>query len=210
MAVALVAAGRAAEAQAPPAAPPPDPPTWDLSASLYNYFLPNDPNYLQPTIAADRGWLHLEARANYEGRGVGSAWLGWNLSVGSRVVLDVTPMIGVVFGDTQGLAAGGRGALSWRGLELSSESEYVFDSAGRTERFFYNWSEFTLSPVDWFRFGVAAQRTRAYATERDIQRGLLVGFSLRHLDITGHVFNPDDSAPTYVLSATVNFPLRKR
>jgi hypothetical protein len=210
IAIALIAAGRAASAQTPAAAPPPDPPTWDLSASLYNYFLPNDRDYLQPTIGADRGWLHLEARANYEGRGTGSAWLGWNLSAGSRVVLDVTPMLGVVFGDTHGLAAGGRSTLGWRGLEIFSESEYVFDSAGRPEWFFYNWSELTLSPVDWFRFGLAAQRTRVYDSERDVQRGFLVGFSLRSLDIAAYVFDPDDANPTYVLNATVNFSLPRR
>jgi hypothetical protein len=188
-------------------APAPARPAWDLSVLLYGYFLPDESNYLQPTVTADRDALHLEARANYESRGAGSAWIGWNFSVGTRVVFDVTPMIGGVFGDVQGVAPGSRSALSWRGLALSSESEYVFDVAGRDNWFFYNWSQLTWSPVDWFYFGVVAQRTRAYATEREIQRGLLVGVSLPHLDIAGHVFNPDDASPTYVLSATTRFSL---
>ena len=196
-----------AAAQTTAAAPPPARPVWDLSASFYGYFIPDESDYLQPTVTADRGWLHLEARANYEGKGAGSAWVGWNLSAGTRVVFDVTPMVGAVFGDIQGVAPGCRSALSWRGLELSSESEYVFDAAGRADWFFYNWSEFTLAPVEWFRFGLVAQRTRAYASAREIQRGFVVGFSLSHLDIAAHVFNPDDAAPTYVLNATVSFSL---
>jgi len=203
IALALIAAGRTVSAQTSSAASPPDRPTWDLSAALYSYFIPGDRDYLQPTFIADRGAVHLEARANYEGRGVGSAWFGWNFSVGTRVVFDVTPMIGGVFGDTQGVAAGGRSALGWRALEVSSESEYVFDANGRSDWFFYNWSQLTLSPVDWFHFGLVSQRTRAYQSERDIQRGFLVGFSLPHVDITAHMFNPDDAKPTYVLSATV-------
>ena len=177
---------------------------------LYSYFIPDDRDYLQPTVTADRGGLHLEARANYEGRNVGSAWFGWNLSVGSRVVFDVTPMIGGVFGDVQGVAAGSRSALTWRALELSSESEYVFDSNGKAHSFFYNWSEVTVSPVEWLRAGLVAQRTRAYATERDIQRGFLVGFSIPHLDMTAYMFNPDDAKPTYVLSATFTVSLPQR
>ena len=211
IAIALMAVGRGAHAQTPAMPSAPATPTWDLSASLYNYFLPDDRDYLQPTIGADRGRVHLEARWNYEGRGVGSAWFGWNLSAGTHVTLDVTPMIGAVFGDTKGVAAGGHGALRWRGLEASSESEFVFDSAGREEWFFYNWSQLTLSPVDWFRFGLVTQRTRAYQSDRDIQRGFLVGFTIGGLDLTAHVFNPDDPSPTYVLNASMGFSLpRKR
>ncbi len=50
--------------------------------------------------------------------------------------------------------------------------------------FFYSWSELSVSPVDWFRFGLVGQRTRAYQTDVDIQRGLLVGFSYKKMDFT--------------------------
>ena len=39
---------------------------WSFSASAYTYILPDSGNYGQPTFTADRGWLHLEARYNYE------------------------------------------------------------------------------------------------------------------------------------------------
>jgi hypothetical protein len=67
-------------------------------------------------------------------------------------------------------------------------------------RFFYNWSELTCAPVEWFWFGIVTQRTRVYQTERDIQRGLLVGFSYKRLEVVGHVFNPDDTKPVVVLT----------
>ena len=71
--------------------------------------------------------------------------------------------------------------------------------------FFYNWSELTLAPVDWFRFGMVTQRTRLYQTDRDIQRGLLVGLSYKKVGFTAYVFNPDESRPTVVLAVGVNF-----
>ena len=40
---------------------------WSFSASAYTYFVPDSRNYVQPTVTADRRWLHLEARYNYEG-----------------------------------------------------------------------------------------------------------------------------------------------
>jgi len=50
-----------------------------------------------------------------------------------------------------------------------------------------------------------AQRTRAYQTDRDIQRGVLVGFSYKQVSFTTYVFNPDESKPTLVLAVGVTF-----
>ena len=149
---------------------------WSFSASVYTYIVPDDRDYVQPTFTADRGWLHLEARYNYEALETGSAWVGYNFSGGEKLAWEFTPMLGGVFGDTTGIAPGYKGSLSWWKLELYSEGEYVFDTGDSSDSFFYNWSELTLAPVDWFRFGLVTQRTRVYQTDRDIQRGLLVGF----------------------------------
>jgi hypothetical protein len=87
--------------------------------------------------------------------------------------------------------------MGWTKLELYSEGEYVVDTGDSSDSFFYNWSELTLAPVESFRFGLVTQRTRAYQTDRDIQRGLVAGFSFKRLDLTGYVFNPDDEKPTF-------------
>ena len=119
---------------------------------------------MQPTIRADRGWLHLEARYNYEALDTGSAWIGYNFSVGEKLNLEFTPMLGAVFGKTTGVAPGYEFTLSWRKLQLYSEGEYVFDTGDSAASFFYKWSELTLAPVDWFRFGLVVQRTKVYKT----------------------------------------------
>ena len=114
-------------------------------------------------------------------------------------------MIGGVFGDTDGVAPGYKGSLSWWKLELYSEGEYVFDSEVHSDSFFYTWSELSLRPVDWFRFGYVAQRTRAYESDVDIQRGILVGFTFKKIDLGAYVFNLEESKPTFVMSFAVNF-----
>lgn len=179
--------------------------TWAFSASAYAYFVPDSRNYVQPTVTADRRWLHLEARYNYEGMDTGSAWVGYNFHVGEKLSLDFTPMLGGVFGRTTGIAPGYRGTLSWWKLELYSEGEYVFDTGDRSASFFYSWSELSLSPWEWFRFGLAAQRTRVYKSDRDVQPGFLVGVSFKGVDLTTYVFNPDEDEPTVVVAAGVNY-----
>ena len=61
-------------------------------------------------------------------------------------------MLGGIFGDMNGIAPGYKGSLSWWKLQLYSEGEFAIDVGDTSESFFYNWSELTLSPWDWFRF----------------------------------------------------------
>jgi hypothetical protein len=81
----------------------------------------------------------------------------------------------------------------------------VIDVTDVTNSFLYNWSELTFVPSDRFWFGLVTQRTRAYKSDRDIQRGLLVGFSFGRAEIVGHVFNPDETTPTTVIALQFAF-----
>jgi len=179
---------------------------WALSASAYAYFVPDSREYVQPTFAADRQNLHLEARYNYENLNTGSAWLGYNFGGGDKLAWELTPMLGGVFGNTTGIAPGYKGFLSWWKLELASEGEFVVDVGNSAKSYFYNWSELSLAPVEWFRFGLVTQRTRLYKSERDIQRGVLAGIRIQQVEFTAYVFNPDDSKPLVVLAVSLSLP----
>jgi hypothetical protein len=178
---------------------------WSFSAAAYVYVVPGGRDYVQPTFTADRKWLHLEARYNYEDLDTGSAWIGYNFGAGERVTLQGTLMLGGVFGKTTGIAPGYKLSLSYRRFALYAEGEYVFDTGDSSASFFYSWSELTYSPVDWFRFGLAAQRTQAYRTDVDIQSGLLLGIMYKRVDFTSYVFNLGRDAPTLVFSMAVRF-----
>jgi hypothetical protein len=51
---------------------------WEFSLSTFTYLDQHGRDYANPTFTADRDWLHLEARYNYEELKTGSVWLGWN------------------------------------------------------------------------------------------------------------------------------------
>jgi len=178
---------------------------WTFSASVYAYFPPNAGDYLQPTLTADHESLHLEARYNYEALDSGSVWIGYNFSGGHKLEWQFSPMLGGVFGKLTGVAPGYEGSLTWRRVELYSEGEYVIDTADSSASYFYNWSELSLSALDWFRVGAVIQHTHVYQTDRQIQRGLLVGLSYKHADLTAYVFNPDDSTPTIVIALRMSW-----
>jgi hypothetical protein len=178
---------------------------WSLRMSLAGYFIPDDDDYVQPTVAADRGPFHLESRYNYEGRDSVSGFVGWNITFGRTVTFQLTPMFGVVAGDTDGVVPALELDLTWRRLEFYSEGEYVIDLDSHEDNFLYNWSEASLWMTGWLRAGLVTQRTRVYQTPRDIQRGALVGLSGSRVDGAVYFFNPGADDHFFVASIGVTF-----
>jgi hypothetical protein len=169
------------------------------------YLVPHDRSYASPTFSADRTHIHLGARYNYEDKETGSVWAGYNLNMGSKLEFAVTPMVGGVFGNTSGIAPGYLASLSWKRIELSTEGEFVFNLKDTAGNFFYSWMELSYSPMEWWRTGLVAQRTKAYHTDLDIQRGVLLGFSRKRVDFTTYIFNAGWTDPTVVLSIGFQF-----
>lgn len=158
-----------------------------------------------PTLTADKQWLHLEARYNYEDLKTGALFIGWNFNAGDKLSFDATPILGAIFGDTRGIAPGLELSLSYGRVELYSEGEYVFDVYDSSESFFYNWSEFTYAPMNWLRVGIVTQRTKVNQKKIHIQEGLLIGVSFDQFIFTLHVFNLGRATPTLVFSVKFDF-----
>jgi hypothetical protein len=173
--------------------------SWDVNASISGYLVPHGQSYASPTLTADHDTLYWEARYNYEAQRTGSLWAGYNLSAGKKLVLDVTPMIGGVFGNLNGIAPALEFLGTYKKLQLYSANEYIFDTDTKEGNFFYTWTQLTYSPRKWFTFGYVVQRTRAYTTPLDVQRGPLVGFTYKKINVTAQIFNPGETDPTIVL-----------
>jgi hypothetical protein len=178
---------------------------WSFGASAYGYLVPDSRDYVNLNFTADHTWLHLEGRYNYEAVDSGSVWVGYNFSFGEKLAFGLTPMVGGVFGSLTGVAPGYNLSLAYRRLLLSSQSEYFVDSGDSSNNYFYTWSELTWSPWDWLHVGYAAQRTKAYQSSLDIQRGFLAGVSYKRIDFTTYVFNLGWTDPTVVLAMGFSF-----
>src|SRR5262249_51646443 len=106
---------------------------------------------------------------------------------------------------TDGLAPGWKISLNYHMLDLYSESEYLFDAHDSSGDFYYNWSEAGLSPREWLRFGFVAQRTKAYETDLDVQRGLFAAVTIRSVTLSTYVLNLGWETPTVVFAASASF-----
>jgi hypothetical protein len=180
-------------------------PSWSFDITALTYVFPNHDNYVQPTITADRGALHLETRYNYEDRNSLSAFIGWNFDFGEKVTLELTPMLGGLVGDTNGLIPALEFDFAWRWLEIYSEGEFVIDPGDRANNYLYNWSQVSIRPVTWLQAGLTTQRTRAYQTPRDIQLGPFVGVTVSKVTGTVYFFNPGSTDHFVVAALGVSF-----
>jgi hypothetical protein len=168
---------------------------WTLGVSGFLFDPPDDDVFLSPIVEADRGVLHLEARYNYEDLETGSAFVGRTFEFGKDVAWTVVPLLGLVLGQTDGLAPGVKLDVGWRKLAFSTESEVVipFEDAGAS--FVYSWLQGTVAATEGLRLGVVGQRTKTYETGLEFQRGPMIELSRGRGWLGFYWFNldrPDD------------------
>jgi hypothetical protein len=102
----------------------PDP--WAFSLTTSGHLVPGGQSYVSPEFSADRGWLHLELRYNNDALKSGSLRAGYNFIAGKKLVLDVTPMVGGVFGNLNGVSTGYLITLTYKRVQLYMNGQYVF------------------------------------------------------------------------------------
>lgn len=178
---------------------------WECSASISTYFSQHARDYANPNLTADRDWLHLEARYNYESIKTGSIWAGYNFSFGKTFAVEATPMLGGVFGDITGVAPGYTISITYSQIEFFTQGEYFFDAGTSAGDFFYSWSELSCAPASWFRAGVVIDRTKALGSDFEVRRGPLIGFKYKKTDFTTYWLSPGSKDATFVFAVTVKF-----
>ena len=176
---------------------------WRFEADIYYYVLPHEKNTSTLIGYADHKSLHLEARYNYEDVKTASLFVGYSFEAGHKLKLTITPMIGSVFGNTNGFVSGLEASLKWKKLDFYTESEYVFDLAGKENDFFYSWTELAITPFTNFRTGISGSRTRLFHSTLEVQKGLFMEYSFWKLTAGVHYFNP--FSDEYFVIATLAF-----
>jgi hypothetical protein len=166
---------------------------WAYSATGMYYSFRNQEDFVLAVATAEKGPLHIEARYNYEAIDSGSLFVGWKFSGGTKLTWELTPIIGAVFGQKEGIAPGFEASLAYGIVDFYTETEYVRDTGVRQDSFTYSWNELGLSPLEWLRFGIVGQRTMVYQSDRDIQRGFFAQVKYKKATLGAYVFNPDDS-----------------
>ena len=171
------------------------PERWEFSGNLFYSDPPGSEDRLTPIVYADRGAVHLEARYNYEDLETLSVFGGWTFAFEGELEASFTPMLGVVTGETEGLAPALEFDLGWRRFAWYAESEYLFDDEDDDDDFFYSWSTLTYGLTDWLSAGLVAERSKLEDTDWSLQRGLALELQHERLGFALYTYNigSDDS-----------------
>jgi hypothetical protein len=170
-----------------------------IGATLYGFAVPDQPDFPMAVATAERHRFHIEGRYNYEGLHTGTIFVGLTGHAGDRLALEATGMVGGVFGDIVGVAPAVRLVVSVWKLDFLVEAEYVFDLGASDASFFYSWSEIGFSPIRGLRAGIVVQRTRVLANDLDLQRGVLLGVTIRDtVTVTAYELNLGWIHPTFI------------
>ena len=178
---------------------------WSFAIEAYNYFIPDAADLFLPIVAADRGALHLEARYNYEDLETGSLWAGWTFAREGTVSFAVTPIVGGVFGNTDGAGVGVEAEVTVGPLELFTEAEYVVDFDDGANNFIYSWSELSVYPTEWLRAGIIGQRLRSNQSGLEVERGLLAGVQRGRVNATVYALNIGTDSRFFLVGLGLEF-----
>ncbi|WP_208647655.1 hypothetical protein [Cupriavidus lacunae] len=203
LAACFVASQACAAAESEDQPPPPETPGWHGAVSAYLNLPRGDDAYVTGIATANRGAFHLEARTNYEGMDAYSLFIGYNFAAGNTVRFEVTPLLGVVTGSTHSVVGGFEATVTGPRADAYVELEYVPDAS--PSGYIYAWSEFALRPVDWFRVGLVAQRTRVYGNSRNLQRGAFAQAKGKYLSAAVYWFNPSSHDQVIVVAVAFSY-----
>lgn len=178
---------------------------WSGAVTGFYYAMRDQPDFGVGVASLDRGSLHLEARYNYEARNATSVFAGWKFAGGDTVNVEVTPIVGGLFGAARGVVPGLEASVSWRTLDIYVEAEYVRDLDDSSASYFYSWTELGWRPVEWLRVGLARQRTRTVDTGRDFQRGVFGQIQIGPATVAVYAFNPDSGSRYVIASLGLRF-----
>jgi len=179
--------------------------TWHHKMETDFYIWKNDFLFL-PIYSIDKDWLHLEGRYNWEDINTFSGWVGYNFNGGNKFEYTITPMLGGIVGNTDGIAPGLEIDLQYYGVEFSSQSEYVIDFSGRKNDYYYSWTDLSYSPLDWFWFGLSMQRTRIHLNPEEFQFGLMAGGGYKSLGLTSYLYSLGSDDPCLIIALTLELP----
>jgi hypothetical protein len=168
---------------------------WDFAATGYWNAPRGAADFASGIFTAERGALHLEARANYEAIHAQSAFVGWTFATKGEgeLKLEATPIVGGVTGSARGPIVGVEATISAGKVDFYIEAEYVRGRESRESSYTYAWSELGYRPVEPLRFGIVAQRTRLYGNEREVQRGGFAQYTHGPATLALYWFNPGSS-----------------
>ena len=145
-----------------------------------------------------KNW-YAELRYNYEEIETGSIHFGKKISFKKMAALEITPVVGIIFGKLNGGSGGAIIEINVDKFSFSSEPQYVFSFHQKCDNYLYSWTEVSYDVFSFFYTGLALQQTKSFSLSNIFEPGIMAGLSIKNFDIPIYCFNPTSASKNFVV-----------
>lgn len=159
----------------------------------YQYLGKGTANAIVPILhfQDNKGW-YAEARYNYDESNTFSLLGGHSFHLDKNGYTSIVPMIGISFGDFEGITVAGNFTYEKGLFFFNSQSQYTFSANHKNPDFFFNWSEIGIQPKNWIFGGLSVQYIKESSFKSRVDAGFVIGFNWKSVSFPMYVFkNPD-------------------
>lgn len=165
---------------------------------------------VEPTSIIPQAWIYikdfyLEARYNYEDKKTVSLYFGRAFSFDKKAVWEITPMVGGVFGKTNGVSPGFNFDLEYKRFSTFTQCQYTIDLKDINKSFFWDWTGFNINISKHFGLGGSLQAFQPNSGDPFYRAGPMISFHHKTLAIEAYVYNFWQQYPTGAIGIEYEF-----
>ncbi len=160
----------------------------------YQYLGKGTANAIVPVLhfQNSKGW-YAEARYNYDENNTFSLLGGRSFQLDKNGFSSIVPMIGISFGDFEGITVAANYTYERGFFFFNSQSQYTFSTNSTYQNFFFNWSEIGIQPKNWIFGGLSVQYIKEQSYKNRVDPGIVIGFNWKTVSFPMYVFkNPNN------------------
>lgn len=148
---------------------------------------------------------YIEARYNYEDIKTASFYFGRAFSFDKKAAIEITPMIGGVIGNTNGISPALNFQLEYKRFSTSTQSQYTFDLKDSNNNFFWDWTNFYISINQNIGLGGAFQVFRTKSGDHIYNLGPMLRFQHNSFAFETYAYNLWEQHPVWSLAIEYTF-----
>ncbi|HNW91079.1 MAG TPA: hypothetical protein PKN48_15575 [Bacteroidales bacterium] len=161
-------------------------------------------------VVTPQAWIYidkfyLEARYNYENLNTASLYFGRSFAFDKKAFVEITPMLGGVVGETNGISPAFNFFLGYKSFSTSTQCQYTIDLKDTKNSFFWDWTIFYFSFSEHFGLGGAMQMLIPQSEKGIYNAGPMVRLSYKSLAAEMYVYNFWQYQPTYAVAVQYAF-----
>jgi hypothetical protein len=164
----------------------------------------------EPAVVTPQMWIYLkdfyfEARYNYEDTRTFSIYAGKSFYPDKKEQIEITPLIGGVFGNLNGISPGLNFSASHKRFSTETQTQYTFDLKDPGNSFYWDWTNFSFGVYKNLGIGGSTQIYVPKTGEASALAGPMVNLTFKRFLFEAYSYNPWQEHPVWAFAIQYKF-----